>query len=489
MAPLGKHEQITQAEFAQRSQEAYGSSSREGAPTADSLSRAHALEHYSRTPKKKSHRPLYITLACLLVVILGGAVAAWAYVSRINSNLSKGVDANVRSALTDVSNDKPFYMLLLGIDKDSDRAESEEYGAADANYRTDTIILARLDPKNTKVTLVSIPRDTLVDLGSHGKAKINAAYSFGGAQYSIETVSKFAGVPISHFAQVDMDGFAAIVDSIGGVDVNLPVPVKDPNYTGLDLPAGEQHLDGETAGLLGRTRHAYDNYGGGDFYRAANQRMLISAVCKKVFSNPLSIPSVVDTASQYIKSDMQVTDIVALGTKFSGMDLDNNLYSGMCPTISKYINNTWYELCDTEKWKSIMQRVDQGLPPYTDQEQDFTAGVAGSAGISTSSETPSNTDADTQPEMSGSVAVLNGSGIAGAAGNTAGQLNNVGFTATAGNANQRDNTAIVYNGVSRAKALGVAQTLGLDSSVITSNDGTWGTSNDVIVVLGADWKN
>ena len=70
------------------------------------------------------------------------------------------------------------------------------WGDSDANFRADTIILARVDPKNKKITLISIPRDTMVDLGEHGKQKINSAYSYGGASGMVEAVSKLANVNI-----------------------------------------------------------------------------------------------------------------------------------------------------------------------------------------------------------------------------------------------------------------------------------------------------
>ena len=132
-------------------------------------------------------------------------------------------------------------MLLIGIDRSEYREETNEYDGA---YRSDTLILTRVDPKNKKVTLVSIYRDTYVNIEGHGPGKINAAYAFGGAQLAISTVSKFAGVPISHYAIVDFDGLEAVVDSVGGIDVNVPRDIDD-DRAGGSLSAGQQTLDGE----------------------------------------------------------------------------------------------------------------------------------------------------------------------------------------------------------------------------------------------------
>ena len=150
-------------------------------------------------------------------------------------------------------------MLLLGVDKSDERAS--EWGDSTSSFRSDTIILARIDPPAQKVTLVSIPRDTMVDMGSHGEQKINAAYSFGGAAYMVEVVSEFAGVDISHYAEIDFEQFTTIVDTIGGIEVTLPVDVVDEQYANINLSAGTHQIDGATALALCRSRHAYASAG------------------------------------------------------------------------------------------------------------------------------------------------------------------------------------------------------------------------------------
>lgn len=463
-----------------------------GGPSADILSRRNALPYYAKKrASARRGRVLRGILAGVAVLLVAAVVGVWGYIISINGKLGAGVSSELRSVLTETKYNEPFYMLLLGVDKDEERTQDSQYGADSSNYRTDTIILARMDPQNKKVTLVSIPRDTYVDLGVNGKQKINAAYSYGGAAYATKVVSEFAGVSISHYAEVDMDGFAAIVDQVGGVTVDLPVDVKDPDYTGLDLPAGENTLDGQTAALLGRTRHAYDNYGGGDFYRAANQRMLIGAVTKKVLSSdPITMANTVSTMAGYVTTDLDVSSIAGLASQFIGMDVDEDIYSGLCPTTAKYMNDLWYEICDTAAWKVMMDRVDQGLPPYSDASQDTTAGVAGSVGKSSGGDSVTASSASEEPVYSGNVSVLNASGKNGAAGNAANKLVGAGFSAIAGNADSNsDTTRVIYNASSSAKARGAARTLGLDDSIIEENDGSWNSSVDVVVVLGSDYKS
>ena len=118
-----------------------------------------------RTKKRRKRIALGVVAVCLALV-LGGVGAAWAYINNLDKALNKDVDADLLNSLTvtDSASD-PFYMLLIGIDKDEGRESSDEYGGS---YRTDSMILARIDPKDKQVTLISIPRDTQVTIGTHG---------------------------------------------------------------------------------------------------------------------------------------------------------------------------------------------------------------------------------------------------------------------------------------------------------------------------------
>lgn len=337
-----------------------------------SLSRNTSAEYYNGKLRSRSRKRILLSiLAAIVVVLVGASVAIASYINEINQKITGRVDTQLQTVLTTQEAGKPFYLLLIGVDKDEGRVEDPEYGEDDSGYRSDSIMLTRIDPSEKKVTMVSIHRDTLVDLGPNGQQKINAAYSIGQETYTTQVISEFAGVPISHYAEVDMDGLAAVIDSIGGIDITTDVDIKDPYYTGLDIPAGTHHVDGYTAALFCRCRHAYDEFGDGDRYRAANQRQVITTVARDVLtSDPATIAATVSTMASYVRTDMDVQSIVTLAMQFIGMDLDNNFYTGMEPTTAKYINSTWYELCDTAAWQKMMRRVDQGLPPTEEGDVD-----------------------------------------------------------------------------------------------------------------------
>ena len=464
---------------------------------ARGLSRGSSRAHYAQArSQRRTHRIVKAAFACVLALVVAAAGLGAAYLGNINSRLRKNIDSSLLGTLSKKGAGKPFYMLLLGVDKDEARAKGSEYGSSEGAYRSDSIMLVRIDPQKKKATLVSIPRDLRVDMGEYGTQKINAAYALGGPTLAVKTVQKLSGVKISHYAEIDMDGMEKVVDAVGGVTVNLGVAVKDPKYTKLDLPAGKVKLNGKKAALLCRARHAYDSYGAGDFYRAANQRAVIAAVAKKVLSSDVATMTKTVTAmADMVHTDMSATDIVSLASDMRGMDTSKDIMTGMAPTDSSYISGGWYEILRESAWEKMMARVEKGKSPYSSSDEDPTSGIAAASGSAKKSKSSAADDSsssdesasDVEPSFEGSVRVLNGSGISGLAGQSANSLANAGFEAVAGNAAETTReTKVVYNGDDAlAKAKGVIKTLGLDVEPI-ANDGSYVNTQDVIVILGSD---
>lgn len=454
-----------------------GRTSREARPTARSAA-----------PKKRRRFvPVLVTLLVLFVLVGAGA---FAYFQVLEGNLHAGLDDDLKNVLveSDVTSE-PFYMLLLGTDKSNDREASGEFGEA---YRSDSIMLLRVDPVDKKATLVSLHRDTLLDMGEYGNQKLNAAYALGGASYMVETVSKLAGVPISHYAEVNFDGFKDIVDALGGVEVNVPMEIDDADAGG-HLDAGLQTLDGDQALILCRSRHAYDEFGDGDSYRAANQRLVLSAIAKKVLSSDIvTMTSTVQALSNYVTTDLSITEIVAIAQALNGMDVSKDLYSAMEPTTSLYIDGDgWYEINSLDEWKAMMARVDQGLPPTEDVEIDEASGTV-LATTGDGSVDPSEESDSVQAEgvqSGGTVVVRNGSGIDGVASEAAEKLSAEGYEVETGNADDfsYEETLIVYNESSQgAEAKRIASLLGIGRTQL--NYGTYDFDGDFLVVVGSDWS-
>ena len=138
---------------------------------------------------------------------------------------------------------------------------------------------------------------TEIEIEGYGLQKLNASYAIGGPALAIKTVSQMAGVPISHYAEINFDGFEEVVDALGGVEVDVPMEIND-DEAGGHVDAGEQTLTGEEALILCRSRHSYDEYGDGDRYRAANQRLVLGAIAKKILStDPATMANTISALS------------------------------------------------------------------------------------------------------------------------------------------------------------------------------------------------
>ena len=366
-------------------------------PDGVSVGQTTIAERSARRRQKKRNKRIAIAVVVILLVVFAGAAA---YVAYLNGLM--GIrDEQLLASLKEQSSDEPFYLLMLGVDKGEERIETD--GADDSNYRSDTIMLARIDPHNTKATIVSIHRDLLVDLEDGTKGKINSAFSLGGPSGMVRAVSQLAGVDIHHYAEIDFDSFMSVVDSLGGVEVTLPVAVHDPDYTGLNLEAGTQVLNGHDALMLCRARHAYDQYGDGDLYRAANQRMIIASIVRKILaSGPHAMISSITTIAQSLTTDFTVNEILSLAAQMRDFNTETDLYTGMTPSEPEVIDGIYYEILDTEAWSSIMQRVDAGLPPYENESADETRGIAGSTSAATMDPAPTTSGAGSPASTSSS---------------------------------------------------------------------------------------
>ncbi len=434
--------------------------------------------------RRKRKKVLIGVLSVVLVMVLGGGIAAFAYIASINKNLQSGVGDDLLAMLSAVDKpEDPFYALLLGIDGSIEREET-----MGSNFRSDSMMLARIDPKNAKVTLVSIPRDIQIDdLDGHGTQKINAAHAFGGPALSVKMVSQLAGVPIAHYAEINFDGFKDAVDILGGVEVDVPIEINDPEAGG-HLDAGAQTLNGDQALILCRSRHAYDDYGAGDAYRAANQRVVLSAIAQKLLaSDPVTMANTISAMSENILTDMDVASIVAIAQSMSGMTTDS-IYTATAPVTSKYAGDVWWDILDEDAWEAMMKRVDAGKPPATEEVIDpLTGTILSTTGGGAYGDSLSTVHA---ADRSTSVGLRNGSGSDGVCAAAQEVLEGMGYqTITSRNADNfdYDKTIVVYKGTAaKQDAELIAQQLGVDAP--TPDRNVYLFDEDILIVLGKDYR-
>ncbi len=209
--------------------------------------------------------------------------------------------------------DRPYQILVMGVDR---VLEAPLGSPASFNGRSDSMLLVRLDPSDRTVDILSIPRDTQVPIPSYGVTKINAANVYGGAALAQEVVSeKLNGVEIDRYVRLDTSGLAALVDAIGGVEVNVPKRMKYVDKTqklNIDLYAGLQTLNGEQA--EGFARFRYDEEG--DIGRIKRQQIVLKAVKAKI-ANPavvLRLSSLINIMEKHLDSNLSFDEMMAIAT-------------------------------------------------------------------------------------------------------------------------------------------------------------------------------
>lgn len=201
-------------------------------------------------------------------------------------------------------------ILLLGSDT---RSGSE--AALVSGSRADTIMLMHIPADGKGVYLVSIMRDTWVNIPGYGPAKINAALNYGGISLQVATVENLVGVKIDHVAEMEFEGFKSLVNSVGGVDVQVPF---DFDINAWSFRQGTQHMDGGAALAFVRARYQFAD---GDYQRVRNQRAFLRGLystmkAKGALNNVASFQSAVESVSGYVRVDqglnaMQIAQLAA----------------------------------------------------------------------------------------------------------------------------------------------------------------------------------
>jgi LCP family protein required for cell wall assembly len=233
-------------------------------------------------------------------------------------------------------------ILLLGVDK-------SENGAS----RTDTLILVNIDPVKKTANMLAIPRDLKVVIPGYGVDKINAAFALGefnkvqggGAGLTIRTIEANLGIPIANFVQIDFDGFVRMVDTVGGITVDVPYPIKDDEYPAEDynyqriyFPAGWQHLDGETALQYART---------------CQQQVLLALRDQAVGLDLIpQLPTLIGQFGDSVRTDISINDAVKLARLGTSIPRDQITQTSLMPAL--YEEQEWegpYFL--TADWEAV----------------------------------------------------------------------------------------------------------------------------------------
>src|SRR5690606_7931410 len=281
-----------------------------------------------RTRSKKRKSKWLLTIILIVVALIVGAAVYWG--SGVFSELN-GLQKDKKDSLINPENptievEVPKWegkervnILLLG----GDAREAEENEMA----RSDSMIVASIDPVTKQANLFSILRDTYTDIEGYGKGRINTAITLGGAPLAMQTIGDLLDLEIQYYLYTDFEGFKALVDAIGGVYYTVEKNMKytdnaDKNHYDIDLKEGYQLLDGDKALQYVRFRHDAMS----DYTRTERQRNFLMTVAKEMQStwNIIRMKEIIDTVSPYIDTNISVNDMLTLGQLGAGLQIGDS---------------------------------------------------------------------------------------------------------------------------------------------------------------------
>ena len=286
-----------------------------------------------RSTKKKRVWP-YVLLGVIFIFVLAAAAGAFFAQSSLLSRPDRGHKEELLTA-TDKAT-----IMIMGVDE-----REGDVG------RSDTLMVATIDPIKNEASLLSIPRDTRVAIPRNGYDKINAAYAYGGEKLTQRTVEDFLGVRIDHYVIINTHAFQKIVDAIGGIDINVEKrmyyedPWDDDGGLIIDLRPGMQHMDGKTAVTYVRYRDEE-----GDIGRVKRQQKFMRA-CVDAVTTPAilpRLPGIISSVIDSVKTDLSVRQMLEfIGTLKQAQA--NGLRTDMVPGRPLYIEGISYWIPDMEQ--------------------------------------------------------------------------------------------------------------------------------------------
>ncbi|WP_392753390.1 LCP family protein [Streptomyces sp. LN590] len=466
-----------------------------------------------RRAKKAGKRRVFRWIAVTLsLLILGTASAGYLYYQHLNSNIRSGGrsggESGVKKTAPNALGDTPLNILLIGSDSRNSAANVKLGGSRDTvgeKPRADVQMLLHISADRKSASMVSIPRDTIVEIPECKDTKtgetfrpttttpINESLQRGGPGCTLTTWEKLTGVYINHWVMIDFAGVVAMADAIGGVDVCVKTGVWDrptrmvPGGSGLKLPEGTSTVKGEDALKWLRTRHAFGN----DQNRARAQHMYMNSMLRtlkeqNVWSDAGRLMNLAETGTKAL----QVSD--ELGSVKKLFDLSMQLKN--VP-----LNRITMTTIPTVEWSQNKDRlvpVDKSADKMWRMLRDDVAFDKNGkpAGAKPSTSAKPTGPAAAAPSTLG-ITVINGTGgeetsVVGRAGGMAETLRGEGFTQAAysQSAEPRKDTVIKYpqqdGEQGKSDALSVAKVLGLPTTAVKADTKV----RELTLVIGADWR-
>lgn len=278
------------------------------------------MRRSDRHRKKRWKRPLFIFLMVIFLSLLAGvnyyATSIYQFLDEVT--MSDGASPSMNEEKLLIEEKKPFSILLLGMDMD-----------INLSSRTDTIMVATINPDSNDMKLVSIPRDTLVETNFGFTEKINAMYTYGGIDLMTTEVEKILDIPISHYAILDFKGLAELVDVVGGIQVYSDLEFTESNSLNynepIEIKEGLQTLNGEEALGYSRMRKQDPR---GDFGRQERQQQVVEALLDELLSLNLltNFNPILEATSPYLKTNLTGNQMLSLAMNYRDAVNDIDTY-------------------------------------------------------------------------------------------------------------------------------------------------------------------
>ena len=452
-----------------------------------------------RRSRRRDFTRLYILIA-VMVAALAGVFAA---------NLF-GEEENQQAAESGLTVESNFsHIMVMGVDRRSD-----DVG------RSDTLMVVTVDTDAGKGEIMSLPRDTRVQIEKNGYDKINHAYAYGGSKLTRKTVEDLLGVPMDYYVLVDLKAFERIIDALDGIDINVEKrmyyedPWDDNGGLVIDLYPGMQHLDGERAIQYVRYRD-----GEGDIGRINRQQHFMQAVMDKVLSPQIitKLPKIIEEVYSAVETDMPVSEMLSMAKLLPKVKA-NGLESEMVPGTPAYLEDVSYWLPDImslrqiiasqmgqeltgkalEKAKAVKAMYEKSLPEGLTVMEGSGIVTTRSAKNDTADSDDSKAEKDSdkeekrQPEKKKSakaagpgeisVLIINDSGINGAGAKMANVLREKGFNVTGidtGRKSDRTHTIIITDDSNTDWFYGMP----FSCTIMDGSD-----PNEAVVYIGQDYE-
>ena len=302
--------------------------------------------------RKKQHHPWKWFFIILALLVVGTGIYGFSIYNKTRNAINKTYDPSNAVTQDNFNGKDSFNILLMGTDTGA-------FGRHEKRGNSDTMILATVNPKKNKITLMSIPRDTMAQMigtDSFQVQKINAAYNIGGARMAMRTTSKVLNVPIKYYMVMNMGGMQKIVDGVGGVDVKVPLTFS---YGGYTFTKGKtMHLNGSQA--LAYSRMRYDDPQG-DYGRQMRQRQVIMSILKHAFSLKTiqNLDSVLDSTSNSIRTNLTFDSMVAIAKNYR--HCTDNMKSDYLHGAGAMIGGASYQVMSDEELQRTSNIVREEL--------------------------------------------------------------------------------------------------------------------------------